>query len=34
VNKKRVALKPENVDLLVFMRGNKDLVNWEPPKKN
>ena len=34
VNKKRVALKPENVDLLVFMRGNKLLVNWEPAKKN
>ncbi len=23
VNKKRVRLKPENVDLLVFLRGNR-----------
>ncbi len=28
VNKKRVKLKPETVDLLVFLRGNKDFVEW------
>jgi hypothetical protein len=28
VDKKRVRLKPENVDLLVFLRGNKDFVDW------
>ena len=26
---KRVRLKPENVDLLVFLRGNKDFVDWD-----
>ena len=29
VNKKRVSLKPENVDLLVFLRGNKEFVKWD-----
>lgn len=29
VNKKRVSLKPETVDLLVFLRGNKDFVKWD-----
>ena len=29
VNKKRVSLKPDNVDLLVFLRGNKDFVKWD-----
>ncbi len=29
VDKKRVRLKPENVDLLVFLRGNTDFVDWE-----
>jgi hypothetical protein len=29
VNKKRVSLKPDNVDLLVFLRGNKEFVNWD-----
>ena len=29
VDKKRVRLKPENVDLLVFLRGNKDFVDWD-----
>ena len=29
VNKKRINLKPENVDLLVFMMGNKEFVSWE-----
>jgi hypothetical protein len=29
VNKKRVNLKPQNVDLLVFLRGNKELINWD-----
>jgi len=28
VDKKQVRLKPENVDLLVFLRGNKDFVDW------
>ena len=27
VNKKRVGVNPQNVDLLVFMRGKKELVN-------
>jgi hypothetical protein len=27
VDKKRVRLKPENIDLLVFLRGNKDFVD-------
>lgn len=29
VNKKRVRLKPENVDLLIFLRGNKNYVDWD-----
>ncbi len=29
VNKKRVVLTPENVDLLVFLRDNKEFVKWE-----
>jgi hypothetical protein len=29
VDKKRVSLKPENIDLLVFLRGNKEFVDWE-----
>jgi hypothetical protein len=29
VDKKRVNLKPENIDLLVFLRGNKEFVYWE-----
>jgi hypothetical protein len=29
VDKKRVRLKPENIDLLVFLRGNKDFVDWD-----
>ena len=29
VNKKRVRLKPETVDLLIFLRGNKEFVSWE-----
>ncbi len=29
VDKKRVRLKPENVDLRVFLRGNKDFVDWD-----
>jgi hypothetical protein len=29
VNKKRVNLKPESVDLLIFLRGNKQFVDWE-----
>ena len=28
VNKKRVRLKPETLDLLIFLRGNKDFVQW------
>jgi len=28
VNKKRVRLKPETVDLLIFLRGNKEFVEW------
>jgi hypothetical protein len=28
INKKRVRLKPETVDLLIFSRGNKDFVEW------
>ncbi len=27
VNKKRACLKPETFDLLIFLRGNKDLVS-------
>jgi hypothetical protein len=26
---KRVRLKPETVDLLIFLRGNKDFVTWD-----
>ena len=29
VNKKRVRLKSENVDLLVFLKANKQFVDWE-----
>jgi hypothetical protein len=29
VDKKRVRLKPENIELLVFLRGNKDFVDWD-----
>jgi hypothetical protein len=29
VDKNRVRLKPENIDLLVFLRGNKDFVDWD-----
>jgi hypothetical protein len=29
VDKKRVNLKPENIDLIVFLRGNKEVVDWE-----
>jgi hypothetical protein len=29
VNKKRVQLKPETVDLLIFLRGNKEFVVWD-----
>ncbi len=29
VDKKRVRLKPENVDPRVCLRGNKDFVDWE-----
>ena len=29
VDKKRIRLKPENVDLRVFLRGNKDFVDWD-----
>jgi len=29
VIKKRVGLKPQNVDLLVILRGNKELINWD-----
>jgi hypothetical protein len=29
VNKKRVRLKPDTVDLLIFLRGNKDFVDWD-----
>jgi len=29
VNKKRGELKPQNVDLLVFLRGNKEFINWD-----
>ncbi len=29
VDKKRVRLKPEKVDILVFLRGNKDFVDWD-----
>lgn len=28
VNKKRVRLKPETLDLLIFLRGNKEFVVW------
>jgi len=28
VDKKRFRLKPENVDLLVFLKSNKDFVEW------
>ena len=28
VNKKRVRLKPETIDLLFFLRGNKEFVEW------
>ena len=28
VNKKRVRLKPETLDLLIFLRGNKEFVEW------
>jgi hypothetical protein len=29
VNKKRVRLKPETVDLLVFLKGNKEFGTWD-----
>ena len=29
VNKKRVRLKTDKVDLLIFLRGNKDFVTWD-----
>lgn len=29
VNKKRVRLKPDKVDLLIFLRANKDFVSWD-----
>ena len=29
INKKRVRLKPETLDLLIFLRGNKDFVQWD-----
>jgi len=29
VNKKRVGIKPQNYDLIVFLRGNKELINWD-----
>jgi hypothetical protein len=29
VNKKRVRLKPDTVDLLIFLRGNKGFVTWD-----
>jgi hypothetical protein len=28
VNKKRVRLDPDNVNLLIFLRGNKTFVEW------
>jgi hypothetical protein len=28
INKKRVHLKSETVNLLIFLRGNKDFVEW------
>jgi hypothetical protein len=28
-NKKRANLKPETTDLLIFLRGNKDFVDWD-----
>ncbi len=29
INKKSVCLKPETLDLLIFLRGNKDFVQWD-----
>jgi hypothetical protein len=29
VDKKRVRLKPENVDLLVFLKTNREIVDWD-----
>ena len=29
VNKKRCRLKSETVDVLMFLRGNKEFVEWE-----
>ena len=29
INKKRVRLKPETVDLLIFLRRNKEFVRWD-----
>jgi hypothetical protein len=29
VDKKRVRLKPENLDLLVSLRGNKHFMTWD-----
>ena len=29
INKKRVRLKPETVDLLIFLRGDKKVVRWD-----
>jgi len=31
VNKKRVRLEPETVDLLIYLRGNRDFVDWDAP---
>jgi len=31
VNKKRVRLDPETVDLLIYLRGNSDFVDWDAP---
>jgi hypothetical protein len=28
INKKRVRLKPETLDALIFLRGNKEFVTW------
>jgi hypothetical protein len=29
VNKKRVRLKPDTVDLLIFLRANKEFISWD-----
>ena len=28
INKKRAALSPQNADMLLFLKANKDLIQW------